>query len=98
LKGEMSIVGPRALTDYDIKRLNWNTTTYSIRWKVKPGISGFAQIYGGQNKETSWCWDKKYIDHSNIAIDLIIVIISFAMNLIGKRRVRNIIWINKDLK
>jgi len=98
LKGEMSIVGPRALTDYDIKRLNWNTTTYSIRWKVKPGISGFAQIYGGQNKETSWYWDKKYIDHFNIAIDLIVVIISFAMNFIGKRRVRNIIWLNKDLK
>ena len=98
LKGEMSIVGPRALTDYDIKRLNWNTATYSIRWNVKPGISGFAQIYGGQNKETSWYWDKKYIDHSNIAIDLIVVIISFAMNFIGKRRVRNIIWLNKDLK
>ncbi len=98
LKGEMSIVGPRALTDYDIKRLNWNTATYSSRWKVKPGISGFAQIYGGQNKETSWYWDKKYIDHSNIIIDLIVVIISFAMNFIGKRRVRNIIWLNKDLK
>ncbi|HOH38586.1 MAG TPA: sugar transferase [Spirochaetota bacterium] len=98
LKGEMSIVGPRALTDYDIKRLNWNTATYSIRWNVKPGISGFAQIYGGQNKETSWYWDKKYIDHSNIVIDLIVVIISFAMNFIGKRRVRNIIWLNKDLK
>jgi len=98
LKGEMSIVGPRALTYYDIKRLNWNTATYSPRWKVKPGISGFAQIYGGQNKETSWYWDKKYIDHSNIAIDLIVVIISFAMNFIGKRRVRNIIWLNKDLK
>jgi len=98
LKGEMSIVGPRALTDDDIKRLNWNTETYSSRWKVKPGISGFAQIYGGQNKETSWYWDKKYINHSNIAIDFIVVIISFAMNLIGKRRVRNIIWIKKDLK
>ena len=98
LKGEMSIVGPRALTDYDIKRLKWDSDYHSLRWSVKPGISGFAQVYGGQNKKTSWFWDKKYTENANLLTDLGIILISFAMNLFGKTRVRNILWPNKDLK
>ncbi len=98
LKGDMSIVGPRALTHYDIKRLNWDRTYYSLRWSVKPGISGYAQIYGGQNKKTSWFWDKKYTENSNLLTDLAIILISFSMNIFGKTRVRNAIWSKKNLK
>lgn len=98
LKGDMSIVGPRALTDYDIKRLHWDTDYYSSRWKVKPGISGFAQIYGGQNKKTSWFWDKKYSEKSNVLTDFFVILISFSMNIFGKPRIRNLIWSKKNLK
>lgn len=97
LRGEMSIVGPRALTEYDIVRLNWDSEYYSIRWKVRPGITGLAQIYGGQNKKTSWFWDKKYIQSSGICIDLLLLFISFLMNLAGKRKVRRYIWKNRQL-
>ena len=61
---------------------------HSIRWSVKPGISGFAQIYGGQNKKTSWFWDKKYTENSNLLTDLEIILVSFSMNLFGKTRIR----------
>ncbi|RLD55303.1 MAG: hypothetical protein DRJ01_16820 [Bacteroidetes bacterium] len=98
LYGDMSIVGPRALTKYDVERLNWNTEYYAKRWSVKPGISGFAQIYGGQNKKTSWFWDKKYSQKSNLLTDFFIILISFSMNIFGKSRVRNIIWSKKNLK
>lgn len=98
LKGDMSIVGPRALTDYDIARLGWNDEYHSSRWDVKPGISGFAQIYGGQNKKTSWFWDKKYSENSNLLTDFLIILISFSMNIFGKTKVRNIIWPKKELK
>lgn len=54
LKGDMSLVRPRALTEYDIKRLKWYDEYHNIRWRVKPGISGFAQIYGGQHRKLSW--------------------------------------------
>jgi lipopolysaccharide/colanic/teichoic acid biosynthesis glycosyltransferase len=98
LKGEMSIVGPRALTNYDIERLSWNDDYYSIRWKQKPGITGYAQIYGGQHKKTSWFWDKYYIKNNNVFIDFTIVIISFLMNIFGKTKIRQIIFRKNSLK
>lgn len=98
LKGDMSIVGPRALTMYDIERLAWNDSYHSMRWDQKPGITGFAQIYGGQHRKTSWFWDLYYIKHHTILIDFAIVLISFAMNVFGKTKVRQIIFGKKSLK
>jgi lipopolysaccharide/colanic/teichoic acid biosynthesis glycosyltransferase len=98
LKGDMSIVGPRALTESDIERLGWNDDYHSIRWKLKPGITGFAQIYGGQHRKTSWFWDKYYINKNNVFIDFGLVGISFLMNIFGKTRVRKIIFRKNSLK
>ena len=98
LKGDMSIVGPRALTSFDIDRLNWNDDGHKIRWNLKPGITGFAQIYGGQHRKTSWFWDKYYINNRHVLIDFGIVSISFLMNIFGKTKVRQIIFKKKDLK
>ncbi|MGA1871500.1 MAG: sugar transferase [bacterium] len=97
-KGDMSIIGPRALTINDIKRLNWDSDYYQFRWSVKPGISGYAQIFGGQNKRTSLFWDKKYVDKNNLRTDFCIIFVSFLMNIFGKRRIRRLIWQKKDLK
>ena len=97
-KGDMSIVGPRALTMYDIERLKWVTDYYSARWKIKPGITGFAQIYGGQHKKTSWFWDKKYYQKNNLFIDFVIIALSFSMNIFGKTRIRRMIWVEKKLR
>ena len=97
-KGEMSIVGPRALTEYDIVRLGWDSHFYNKRWDVKPGISGLAQLYGGQSKKTSWFWDQKYLDKNTLALDVLIILISFLMNLFGKRKIRQSIWNNKTMK
>lgn len=98
LKGDMSIVGPRALTKSDIERLSWIGDHHAIRWQIKPGITGFAQIYGGQHKKTSWFWDKYYIHNNNIVIDLGIVGVSFLMNIFGKTGVRQIVFQKQNLK
>jgi len=98
LYGNMSIVGPRAITQYDIERLNWDDEFHSIRWNLKPGITGFAQIYGGQHRKTSWFWDKYYINKNNLIIDFAIILISFLMNIFGKKRVRQFVFQKNNLK
>jgi lipopolysaccharide/colanic/teichoic acid biosynthesis glycosyltransferase len=98
LKGDMSIVGPRALTEEDVSRLGWDDEYHAERWQVKPGITGLAQIYGGQHKKISWFWDKQYLEKKTILFDFLLIIVSFLMNIFGKTRVRRKIWPNKDLK
>lgn len=96
--GDMTIVGPRAITNYDIERLSWNDDYHTLRWKQKPGITGYAQIYGGQHRKTSWFWDKYYINNNNIFVDFAIVFISFLMNIFGKLKIRQIIFQKNSLK
>lgn len=98
LKGDMNLVGPRALTEYDIKRLKWDDEYHNIRWSVKPGISGFAQIYGGQHRKLSWFWDMKYISNNSSLKDIYVLTVSFAMNFFGKTKVRRVIFRNRNLK
>lgn len=98
LKGDMSIVGPRALTKSDIERLGWADNYHLKRWCIKPGITGFAQLYGGQHRKTSWFWDSYYIKNNNIFIDFIIIIASFLMNIFGKVAIRKLIFRKGDLK
>jgi lipopolysaccharide/colanic/teichoic acid biosynthesis glycosyltransferase len=97
LKGDMSIVGPRALTMYDIKRLDWDDKFHTKRWSIKPGITGLAQLYGGQHRKLSWFWDSTYLEHNQLLNDFGIILLSFLMNIFGKTRVRRIIWPNKNL-
>ncbi|NUQ81898.1 MAG: sugar transferase [Bacteroidetes bacterium] len=98
LKGDMSIVGPRALTRQDIDRLGWNDEYHSARWSVLPGITGLAQLYGGQHRKTSWFWDRHYLKNHPLLLDAGIVAVSFMMNLFGKTRVRQYVFGRKDLK
>ena len=98
LKGDMSLVGPRAITMYDVERLGWNDEYHSRRWSIKPGISEWAQIYGGQHRKLSWMWDCKYIAQNHVGIDTLILLISFAMNIFGKTKVRQVVFHNSRLK
>jgi lipopolysaccharide/colanic/teichoic acid biosynthesis glycosyltransferase len=98
LKNDMSIVGPRALTQSDINRLQWNTPYYEKRWSVKPGITGYAQIYGGQHKRISWFFDRLYLNNRRISLDICIIAVTSLMNALGKTTVRRLLWPRKNLK
>jgi exopolysaccharide biosynthesis polyprenyl glycosylphosphotransferase len=79
LRGEMSLVGPRAerpeLVEYFQKRIPF----YRARLLVKPGITGWAQInfgYASTIEETiaKLEYDLYYIKHRSVLMDFIILL------------------------
>ena len=69
LKGDMSLVGPRPLL---VEYLPLYSEKQSRRHKVKPGITGWAQING----RNAISWDEKfdldvwYVDNQSIWLDI----------------------------
>lgn len=86
LRGEMSVVGPRPLTRADLERLGWEHD--AIRASMEPGITGPAQVYGGQGAAVSLGHDHAYAAGASLVGDVRFIAISFAINLVGKQRVR----------
>lgn len=91
LKGDMSIVGPRPLTESDVLRLGWDLEYYKKRWNVKPGIIGLAQLSPICHKKMSWMFDRSYIENRSFGLDMKILFSSMAVPFVGKDKVKN--WI-----
>jgi hypothetical protein len=53
LKGDMSFIGPRPLTE---RYVPWYTKRQNLRHTVRPGLTGLAQISGRINLP----WDKRF--------------------------------------
>ncbi|PJZ54513.1 sugar transferase [Leptospira adleri] len=87
-KGDMGIVGPRPLTRFDIDRLGWSGKLHDIRWTVLPGITGLSQLYAGMGPRVSFCFDRSYIWNRNFSLDARIVLLTFLINVFGKKRIR----------
>jgi lipopolysaccharide/colanic/teichoic acid biosynthesis glycosyltransferase len=90
-RGEMSVVGPRPLTAADVARLGWDAKQFDWRFSSRPGITGMAQLLAGQGAAFSRRLDRLYGRRQNPALDLQLIALSFAVNLVGKRRLRKII-------
>ena len=91
LRGDMSIVGPRPLTPGDVHRLGWGATAYDWRFEVSPGITGLSQLLAGRGVRFSRRLDRLYLSRQAAALDLRLIALSAAVNLFGKRRVRDYI-------
>jgi len=89
LKGEMSLVGPRAERPELVTDLQQHVPFYRARLFVKPGLTGWAQVnYGYANDyETNAIkleYDLYYIKHRNLLLDINILIRTVG-NVIGFR-------------
>jgi lipopolysaccharide/colanic/teichoic acid biosynthesis glycosyltransferase len=91
LRGEMSAVGPRPLTESDVIRLGLMAPRYDFRWRVLPGLTGLAQVTEARSGRLSLGLDRRYVSRQNLALDVRLVAISFAINALGKSRVRRLL-------
>ena len=91
IKGEMSLVGPRPERDFFVRRLLEKIPYYSLRFSVKPGLTGWAQInhpYGASEKEAleKLQYELYYIKNMSIFLDLRILLKTIRIVLLGMGR------------
>ena len=79
LLGDMNIVGPRPERPSIVSRLREDIPEYQARHRVKPGITGLAQV--NQRYDTSLDdvrskvgWDLRYIREQSLLIDVTILL------------------------
>ncbi len=100
LKGDMSFVGPRALRPSELEvKGNPNTIRiedipgYEQRIKVKPGLTGLAQIYLPSDalRRKKFRLDALYLKKQSFLLDLKLLFISLYITLCGR-------WESRDRK
>jgi lipopolysaccharide/colanic/teichoic acid biosynthesis glycosyltransferase len=79
LKGEMSFVGPRPERPYFVDHLAEQVPFYPERHRVRPGITGWAQInypYGAsiEDARAKLSYDLYYIKNFSFLFDLLIIL------------------------
>jgi lipopolysaccharide/colanic/teichoic acid biosynthesis glycosyltransferase len=90
LRGDMSLVGPRPLTTGDVARLGWNGSERSLRWWVRPGLTGPGQLRlrGPCHARITWQYDRSYVERATFVQDVSVLAASGAVTLFGKAAVR----------
>lgn len=76
MKGEMSLIGPRPERPEFTEQFSHEFPGFEKRLRVKPGLSGYAQVHGGYevNPGEKAKLDCYYIDHIGMKIDFFIFI------------------------
>ncbi len=89
LKGQMSLVGPRPERPEFVEKLTASIPYYSERHRVKPGVTGWAQLlspYGSDEEgaKRKLEYDIYYVKHAGIVLDLVILLQTVEVVLFGK--------------
>lgn len=75
LRGEISLVGPRPLPDYETERIE--LSAHRRRLSVKPGLTCLWQISGRNSIRSFEEWvqlDLAYIEKASVILDLVIIL------------------------
>ena len=89
LKGEMSIVGPRPERPYFVEKLSEEIPYYKRRLKVRPGITGWAQVKhkydeSVEDVKIKLRYDLFYIENMSLRMDFKIIVRTIFVVLFGK--------------
>ncbi len=89
LSGEMSFVGPRPERPEFVKALAEKIPYYEERHRVKPGLTGWAQIcysYGDTEEDSiqKLQYDLYYVKNYSVLLDLLILLQTAEVVLLGK--------------
>lgn len=78
LKGDMSIVGPRPERIEHVEKYSEQIPEFVCRYKVKGGLTGYAQVYGKYNTSAynKLKMDLIYIQNYSIAMDFKLILMT----------------------
>src|ERR1019366_10662157 len=85
LRGDMSLVGPRPLPEYEVKR--FDDVAQRRRLSVKPGLTCLWQVSGRNEVKNFEDWvrlDLQYIDNWALRLDLRILLPTVPVGVLGK--------------
>jgi exopolysaccharide biosynthesis polyprenyl glycosylphosphotransferase len=77
VKGDMSLIGPRPERPQFVEIFERTVSRYDDRHRVKPGITGWAQIHGLRGKTSITDrveWDNFYLENWSLWLDLKILV------------------------
>ncbi len=89
LKGDMNLVGPRPFVPSQEEECVAKIPYYWLRWTVKPGATGWAQIKRGYNATLEdnvdkLSYDLFYVKNMSLSLDLMIIFWTFKTLLLGR--------------
>jgi exopolysaccharide biosynthesis polyprenyl glycosylphosphotransferase len=86
LKGDMSFVGPRPERPFFVARFSQVVPGYRERFKVKPGVTGLAQVSGAYDTtpQNKLKFDLIYMYHQSLLMDLRILFETLRVVLTGR--------------
>ena len=91
-RGEMSVVGPRALRPGEIEIVGGDEVVpaeavpgFKERCAVRPGLTGLAQLYAPRDvsRRSKFRYDRLYVRRQSVGLDLRLIAVSFWISLRG---------------
>ena len=85
LKGDMSFVGPRPERPEFVEIFSRELIDYDKRHLVRPGLTGFAQIFGNYDSPAreKLKYDCLYIRKQKLCLDIYLIVISVWITISG---------------
>lgn len=86
LRGEITLVGPRALTPQDLADRERDIPFYGRRNMLRPGLTGWAQLHGPAEPEREFSSDLFYLKHQSLMLYTYVLLAAAVRPIASGRR------------